>query len=188
MIFGTEEKIMKNTKYQIQYENEIITYELVLSKIKNIYIYIKEGNVIVKAPLRCRNKLVQEFVNKKAKWIYENIKKEKEKAKIEETIELEDIKRLEEIVKSKIERYAILLKEEPNKVRIRDIKYAWGSCSTNRNITINKKLAKKDEKVIEYVVLHEMCHLKHMNHSTKFWDLVEMNMPEYKEYRKILKQ
>ena len=77
---------------------------------------------------------------------------------------------------------------QPNKVRIKDIKYAWGSCSSNRNISISKQLAPKDEKVIEYVVLHEMCHLKYMNHSKNFWDLVETYMPEYKEYRKILKQ
>ena len=49
------------------------------------------------------------------------------------------------------------------------------------------KLANKDAKVIEYVVLHEMCHLKHMNHSKNFWNLVEKNMPEYKKYRKMLK-
>ena len=75
----------------------------------------------------------------------------------------------------------------PNKVRIKDIKYAWGSCSSKRNITINLKLANKGEKVIEYVVLHEMCHLREMNHSKKFWDLVEENMSDYKIYKKKLK-
>ena len=74
----------------------------------------------------------------------------------------------------------------PNKVRIRNLKYAWGSCSSNRNISINLQLAKKEEKAIEYVVLHEMCHLIYMNHSKKFWDLVEKYMPKYKEYRKTL--
>ena len=81
---------------------------------------------------------------------------------------------------------AILLKVMPNKVRIKDIKYAWGSCSSNRNITISKKLAKKEEKVIEYVVLHEMCHLRYMNHSKEFWNLVESYLPEYKTYRALL--
>ena len=51
---------------------------------------------------------------------------------------------------------------------------------------INLKLALKDERAIEYVVLHEMCHLIHMNHSKSFWDLVEKNMPKYKEYKKLL--
>ena len=83
--------------------------------------------------------------------------------------------------------YADKLNLYPNKVRIRDIKYAWGSCSTNKNITINKQLAIKEEDVIKYVVLHEMCHLKYMNHSKDFWNLVEHYMPDYKLAKKELK-
>ena len=75
----------------------------------------------------------------------------------------------------------------PNKIRIRNIKYAWGSCSSNKNITINLKLVDKSEEEIKYVVLHELCHLKYMNHSDKFWNLVEKYMPNYKEIRKQLK-
>lgn len=134
-----------------------------------------------------KDKYLQQLVEKKAKWIYEKIKEEREKTK-EEPIQAEEMERLEKIVKQSIEKYANLLKEEPNKVRIKDIKYAWGSCSSNRNITINKKLAKKDKEIIEYVVLHEMCHLKYMNHAKQFWSLVETYMPEHKKYRKILKQ
>lgn len=186
MIFRTEEKIMKNTQHQIQYNGENISYEIIPSRIKNMYIYIKEGKVTVKVPIRLKEKQIHEFLTKKAKWIYENLKKENQKR--EEPIELEDIKRLEKSVKDNIKKYTDLLKETPNKVRIRDIKYAWGSCSSNRNITINQKLAKKDEKIIEYVVLHEMCHLKYMNHSKAFWNLVEIHLPNYKEYRKKLKQ
>ena len=74
----------------------------------------------------------------------------------------------------------------PKKVRIKELKYAWGSCSSNKNISINLKLAIKEEKAVEYVVLHEMCHLIHMNHSKSFWNLVEKNMPKYKEYKKLL--
>lgn len=177
---------MKNTQYQIQYKDEIIPYEVISSKIKNLYIYVREGKVIVKAPIRLKDKSIKEFVNKKAKWIYNNL--EKEKQKTEDAIEAEDVERLKEVVKRNIEKYTKLLKNTPKQVRIRDIKYAWGSCSSNKNITINQKLAKKDEKIIEYVVLHEMCHLKYMNHSKDFWNLIEKYMPQYKEYRKILKQ
>ncbi len=106
----------------------------------------------------------------------------------EEKVEPQDIERLERIVKNEIGKYTKLLQVMPNKIRIKDIKYAWGSCSSNRNITINQKLAKKQEKIIEYVVLHEMCHLKYMNHSKDFWDLVEKYMPDYKKYRTLLKK
>ena len=174
-------------KTEIRYNNEIIKYELIRAKIKNLYIYIKEGKVIVKAPIKLKDKYINEFLEKKTKWIYEKLEEDRKKPKVQEEIKKEDIDRLEYIVRKSINKYIELLKEKPNKVRIKDLKYAWGSCSANRNITINKKLAQKDEEVIEYVVLHEMCHLKYMNHSEKFWDLVEINMPEYKKYRKILK-
>ncbi len=76
---------------------------------------------------------------------------------------------------------------KPNKIRIREIKYAWGSCSSNKNITINLKLMAYSKEAIRYVILHELCHIKHMNHSKKFWKLVESNMPNYKEVKNELK-
>lgn len=171
-------------KQEIQYKEKIIPYELIKSPIKNMYIYVREGRVTVKVPYRLKDKEIQEFISKKSKWIYDKLKQEPKI--VEKMIEPEEVERLEEIVRTKIEKYAILLKVMPNKVRIKDIKYAWGSCSSNRNITISKKLAKKEEKVIEYVVLHEMCHLKYMNHSKEFWNLIESYLPEYKIYRALL--
>lgn len=171
---------------EIEYNGEKIPYTMQKSKIKNMYIHIKEGKVIVKAPIRLKEKYIQEFLDKKSKWIYENIKRYEQKPKKEEKIEQEDIERLKIIMQKSIEKYSKTLKVIPNKVRIKDIKYAWGSCSSKKNITINLKLAKKEEKIIEYVVLHEMCHLIEMNHSKKFWNLVEINMSDYKIYRKKL--
>ena len=173
---------------EIQYEGKDIPYTLQRSRIKNLYIYIRNGKVIVKAPMRLSDKYIEEFLNKKSKWIYENLEKSKEKAKKkkEEKIEKKDVERLQKIVKENIYKYSKILGKSPKKVRIRDLKYAWGSCSSNQNISINLKLANKDERAIEYVVLHEMCHLIHMNHSKSFWNLVEKNMPQYKEYKKLL--
>lgn len=77
---------------------------------------------------------------------------------------------------------------QPNAWRVRDIQYAWGSCSTKRNITLSLNLIQERQQVIEYVILHELCHLKHMNHAKAFWDLVAEYMPDYKIRRKELKQ
>ena len=77
---------------------------------------------------------------------------------------------------------------KPNKYRIRKIKSAWGTCSANKNITINSYLMKYDRNAIQYVVLHEICHLKYMNHSEEFWNMVEKYMKNYKEVRKKLKE
>ena len=173
---------------EIQYAGKSIPYTLQRSRIKNLYIYIKNGEVIVKAPLKLADKQIEKFLNKKSKWIYENLEKNKDKInkEKEEKIGKEDVERLQKIVKENIYKYSKILGKRPKKVRIRDLKYAWGSCSSNQNISINLKLANKDERAIEYVVLHEMCHLIYMNHSKNFWNLVEKNMPKYKEYKKLL--
>ncbi len=172
---------------KIEYNGEKIPYIIIKSKIKNMYIQIKDEKVIVKAPIQLKEKYVKEFVNKKSKWIYEGLKKNKVKSKTEEKIGQKKIERLTRIVEKTINKYSKVLNVKPNKVRIKNIKYAWGSCSSQRNISISMQLARKEEKVIEYVVLHEMCHLIYMNHSKNFWKLVEEYMPEYKEYKKKLK-
>lgn len=76
---------------------------------------------------------------------------------------------------------------KPNKYRIKKLKSAWGTCTSNKNITINSELMKFDREVIQYVVLHEICHLKNMNHSSEFWNMVEKYMSNYKDVRSRLK-
>ena len=73
-----------------------------------------------------------------------------------------------------------------NKISIKDLKTRWGSCSSKRNLSFNYKLMHFDKKVIDYVVVHELCHLKELNHSKKFWELVEEIMPNYKIYKPVV--
>lgn len=75
----------------------------------------------------------------------------------------------------------------PNKIGYRYAKGRWGSCSHINNISINYKLLQFEKKAIEYVVLHELCHIQEKNHSAKFWDLVSFYMPDYKTVEKTLK-
>lgn len=70
---------------------------------------------------------------------------------------------------------------------IRAQKTRWGSCSSKKNINLNCKLLLMPEAVVNYVMIHELCHTIEMNHSHKFWSLVEDCDPDYKEHRKILK-
>lgn len=74
-----------------------------------------------------------------------------------------------------------------NKISIRSQKTRWGSCASNKNISLNSKLLLMPENVVKYVMIHELCHTIEMNHSRKFWDLVEDCDPHYRENRKQLK-
>ncbi len=73
------------------------------------------------------------------------------------------------------------------KITIRDQKTRWGSCSSNGTLSFNYRLMYAPPRILDYVVVHELCHLTHMNHSKDFWNMVASIMPEYKTYRQWLK-
>ena len=75
----------------------------------------------------------------------------------------------------------------PKGINIKAQKRLWGSCGRNRIVNLNWRLGLFPRKVFEYVVAHEMCHLRHMNHSRDYWKLVASIVPEYKKYRDWLK-
>ncbi len=73
-------------------------------------------------------------------------------------------------------------------ITIRDQKTRWGSCSSRGTLSFNYRLIFAPPAVLDYVVVHELCHLTHMNHSADFWNLVGSVMPDYKQHRKWLKE
>lgn len=76
-----------------------------------------------------------------------------------------------------IKKYSEILEVSPGRVTIRDMKTRWGSCGRNGNISLNLRLIHLSRKTLEYVVIHELCHLRHRNHSRKFWQLLESVLP-----------
>ena len=75
------------------------------------------------------------------------------------------------------------------KLRIRKMTSRWGVCNIKTKVlTLNLELIKRDIKYLDYVIVHELSHLIHGNHSSFFWDLVEENMPDYKKYREEMKE
>ena len=161
-----------------------LEYKIKYSKIKNIYIQIKDGKVIIKVPRSVSKKEIEKILEQKSEWIQKAVEKETKKQEKKPLYTKEEFKEI-------VEKYANeLIKQTglvPNKITIKKIKYAWGSCSSKKNITINLELIKYSEQAIRYVILHEFCHIKYMNHSKDFWNLVEKYMPDYKQVKKEFK-
>jgi predicted metal-dependent hydrolase len=97
-------------------------------------------------------------------------------------------KKAEFYIISKLEEISDKFGFKYNFARIKDMKSRWGSCSSKKNLSFNFKLIYFKPEVIEYVIVHELCHLKEMNHSKNFWILVESIIPNYKTYRNELKK
>lgn len=98
------------------------------------------------------------------------------------------IERFRDIIIKKIEKYSICIGVNPTKITIREQKTRWGSCSSKGSINLNWKLVMAPIEVIDYIIVHELCHMIEMNHSKKYWNIVSSIMPDYDEYRKWLKE
>lgn len=108
-----------------------------------------------------------------------------------EAIESMFIRWLKSEIKQQVElivgKYAPAHDIMPRSVTIRSQKTRWGSCGAQNDININFRLAFAPYAVLEYVVIHELCHIKHKNHSATFWNFVAQLMPDYRTQRKWLK-
>lgn len=92
-----------------------------------------------------------------------------------------------EVLRARVESHAVRMNLWPASVTIRGQKTRWGSCSSEGHVNLNWKLLAAPPSVIDYVVVHELAHLRHMNHSPSFWTLVEEHFPGYRQAKKWLR-
>ena len=91
------------------------------------------------------------------------------------------------IFRSRLDYYVGRMGLQYQRLSIREQKTRWGSCSSKKNINLNWRIILAPEKVLDYLMVHELAHLKQMNHSPAFWNLVESHIPDYRTWRKWLK-
>lgn len=92
-----------------------------------------------------------------------------------------------EHIKARLKHFQSLLDVSPNRITIRDQKTRWGSCSSKGNLNFNWRLMMAPSEVVDYVVVHELCHLIHPNHSKNFWNQVSAILPDYRARKDWLK-
>ena len=165
-------------------------YRIIRSDRKTVALQIKGGEVIVRAPRAMRQDDIADFVARHEDWIQRKLatfKKEPSGPRLtEEGIRLLS-ERAHEIIPQRVAYYASLVGVDYNRVTIRHQKTKWGSCSGKKNLNFNCLLLLTPTEVMDSVIIHELCHLKYMNHSKEFYNEVLRVCPNYKKYDRWLK-
>ncbi len=159
------------------------------SRSRHIRIIVKRGGeVIITKPRHVPTRLAEEFFRRSYDWIEKKLalvesgKKQPAPAEF-----LADRDRAEEIFKNKVEKINSFYKFFYKKISVRNNSSRLGSCSRSGNLSFSYSLINMPEETIDYVVAHELCHLKEFNHSERFWALVSKTIPDYKIIRKKIR-
>lgn len=163
---------------------------LVRSSRKTLAVQIRaDGTVIARAPLRMPKDRILCFLSEKASWIrmQQGKMQERENMRQQARIHLDAAqeKELRERAKSVLaQRTAYFARQVGvtyGRITVRDQKTRWGSCSQTGNLNFNFRLILAPPEVLDYVVVHELCHRRQMNHSAQFWQEVAQVLPDYRE-------
>lgn len=168
---------------------------VIKSNQKTISIEVKADEILVRAPERIRNQEVEEIVAKKHSWIekHQQIIQERQKdleqyapyTKEELNVLMEKARAT---IPDKVKYYAERIGIDYGRITIRHQKTRWGSCSSKGNLNFNCLLMLFPDEVLDSVVVHELCHRKHMNHSAAFYQEVKAVFPQYDICQKWLKE
>ncbi len=170
-----------------------IEYELICSNRRTIAVEIKGGRVIVRAPLRMSKVEIEKFISSKADWIKKHLEISRQRQIVPiEPFTPEQIQQLADTalqdIPQRVRKYAAIIGVTVGRITIRNQKTRWGSCSSKGNLNFNCLLMLCPEEIRDYVVVHELCHRKELNHSARFWNEVARVMPDYAVRRKWLKE
>ena len=159
-------------------------------------IHVADANtVIVKVPLGTSAFVAENFIHEKNDWIIKQLAKVEKQSKLATSmgpLTEEDIKQIKkkakQVIPQRVEHYAKMAGISYKRIFIRLQKSRWGSCSVEGNLNFNCLLVLMPQEILDSVVVHELCHRRHMNHSRDFYDEVLRIFPDYKKCNKWLKQ
>ena len=167
----------------------MMEYEIIRSRRKTLAIEItSRREILVRAPSRISKRDIQRFVESKQDWIMTHLSKVPAVTPLTPNEHKALILAAKETLPSRTAFYAKQLDVTFGRITIRSQKSRWGSCSVSGNLNFNCLLMLAPEAVQNYVVIHELCHRKEMNHSPKFWAEVERILPDYRMQKAWLKE
>jgi predicted metal-dependent hydrolase len=169
--------------HKIKYGNSVIEYSLIKSKRRKTSQIMVSGNeVLVRTPITKNNSEIKKIVQNKAQWIFKKQLEFQKRSDVNYTPK----KYTKQFLLKRTRHYAGMVGVHPSKITIKKMRTRWGSATRNDIINLNEFLLKAPKGAIDYVILHEICHLKIRNHSSHFWMLVKKFMPNYDENKKWL--
>lgn len=146
-----------------------INVTIIRSKRKTVAIQIKSEEIIVKAPLQMKTTEIQELLEQKRKWIDKHLALAKEEKKLASELKpytMEEIQTLADkalkVIPERVKHYAPLIGVDYGRITIRNQRSRWGSCSSKGNLNFNCLLMEMPDEIIDSVVVHELCHRKHI--------------------------
>lgn len=173
-------------------EKTVCTYRVIRSSRKTIALQITpDGQLLVRCPRRMGAEAVLAFVESKADWIETHLARQAAAPKLS-PLTAEELQGLagqaRAVIPARAAYFAPLVGVDYGRITIRSQRSRWGSCSSRGNLSFNCLLMLAPAEVADYVVVHELCHRKEMNHSAAFWAEVARVLPDYRDRKRWLKE
>ncbi len=170
-------------------------YTLIRSSRKTVALQIRDGEIIVRGPMQITRAQADDFVKQHESWIEKHLKEyevSKKEAAAQGKLtrkELNDlIDQAYRVIPQRVQYYAERIGVTYGRIAIHAQHTRWGSCSSNGNLNFNCLLVLMPQEVLDSVVVHELCHRKEMNHSSRFYDEVYKAYPEYDLWTRWIKE
>jgi len=170
-----------------------MTYTVIRSSRRTLAAEItRDAEVIIRAPRFVSQREIQAFVEKHSEWISTHLTKRLQSIEAHPEPNADEAavlkSRAAAEIPPRVKYYAELMSLSPAAVTITSARTRFGSCSANNRLCFSWRLMQYPQEAIDYVIVHELAHIVHKNHSQRFYDLIAQHLPDWKERRNLLKE
>lgn len=191
-------------EFKVKINNRVVTINIVKKRrTKHTYLRVISPCLIeISTNLYFTKKDAEILIEKKEEWLEKNLRKKEENRLLKnefyflgqkhKNLDKRDLDKFykdesKKIIPPLVEKYSLTMNLFPTSIKYRKNKNTWGSCNYKNGLNFNTLLVKFPLEVIEYIVIHELAHIKHKNHSKEFWNLVYYYCQDYKNREKLLR-